>query len=144
MNRILGVLLLGVAAVAVSACVGEPLVCGQSPVPTERKLKFSTDANGCVVAVKKDDGSDGNNLEVCRGDTVKWKVKVDKTNGDKKKAVAFTGDSPFSWNDSSYQEDTIDGTVRPDAADKSYKYSVKTEGGPNNGCPLDPMIIVRP
>jgi hypothetical protein len=150
MNRILGVLSTCVAAALLSACAGmkpdKELVCGESPNPTVRKLKFSVDSNGCVVSVKKDDGADGNTLEVCRGDTIQWKVKVDGAkNGDKEKLVAFDKGttSPCAWKDSSYKADSIEGKVRTDADFTTYEYSVRTKDGPNNGCPLDPMIIVR-
>ena len=147
--RILDCIALAVATAGLSSCApmrsDEALVCGDAHEPVVRKLKFSVDANGCVTGVQKEDGSDGNNFEVCRGDTLNWKVKVAGSNGDRKKAIEFAGgDSPCAWRGSGYKSDKIGGKVRPDADYKSYKYSVSAEGGPGDGCPLDPMIIVRP
>jgi hypothetical protein len=138
--------LLGACA---SASSDEEFVCGSSRNPERHDLvfKIKTTADGCVEKVKKKNGTDGTSIDVCRGDSVRWKVKVDNDpNGGKEKSVAFdkSTDSPFEWKDSGYQSDRIEGKVSDQAQfDTPYEYSVRTKGGPDDGCPLDPMIIVR-
>ena len=130
-----------VAALA-TAC-GAPnsagaLTCGNES--HTHRLKFKLKANGCVDSVLKDDGTSGEEVTVCRGDAVEWKVKLFT----KEKSVAFDkGDgSPFAWSDSGFKGGKISGEVTSGAAAKSYGYSVRTKG-PDGGCPLDPVIIVR-
>lgn len=121
----------------------EPVPCDPPPKQPHKlkfKLKDTGAEKGCVEQVLQDDGTDGTEISVCRGDTVVWKVKLFKKN-----SVAFDkGDgSPFNWSDSGYEGGKISATVKVGAAAKSYRYSVRTKGGPAGGCPLDPMIIVR-
>jgi hypothetical protein len=142
------VLALCIAAVLLvayaNATVDAEVVCGSTH---ELRFKIKTTADGCVVKVKRKNGADGTSIDVCRGDSVRWKVKVDDdAHGDKEKSVAFdkTTDSPFAWKDSGYKSDWIEGTISDQAEiDVPYQYSVRTKGGPDDGCPLDPMIIVR-
>jgi hypothetical protein len=117
---------------------GGTLTCGQDP--HTHKLKFKLKADGCVESVLKDDGTDGSEVTVCRGDAVEWKVKLFT----KQKSVAFDkGDgSPFDWSDSGFKGGKITGNVTAGAEAKSYGYTVRTKG-PAGDCPLDPVIIVR-
>jgi hypothetical protein len=80
------VLLLLVATIA-TACAAsksdEPVTCDPNHPHTHR-LKFKLKADGCVDKVLKGDGTDGEEISVCRGDTVEWQVRSLK-----KKSVAF-------------------------------------------------------
>ncbi|HEX5651336.1 MAG TPA: hypothetical protein VFX69_16890 [Steroidobacteraceae bacterium] len=139
--RLVWVFLVAAIVTACAATDTDLVTCQNDQEKQTYKLKFKLNSDGCVEQVLKDDDTDGNTVTVDRCDTVEWKVKKDT----KKKSVAFeTADgSPFDWSDSGYKDGTIVGEVKADAAAKSYKYTVRTEG-PTDGCPLDPMIIVQP
>jgi hypothetical protein len=151
MGRIRSHLVLGVAVALVWGCAGpgtstapgggSSIQCGRT-----HELKFKIKQDGCVEKVNRKGGDDASTVNVCRNDVVKWKVKVDGPNGDKKKKVIFDKgtDSPFTWIDSGFRGDWIIGMVKSDAVlDKPYEYSVVTQFASGDGCPLDPMIIVR-
>jgi hypothetical protein len=148
MNRLVVLLVIGAMSAFLAGCVGtdsKRVECGKG-----KALAFKLKDNGCVRGIKdaNDNAKDRSTVYVCRGDEVTWRVKnPNHANGNKNKAVAFDkpNGSPFAWSDSGLQDREIKGTVREDADfDVEFAYTVRTEGGSNNGCPYDPMIIVKP
>ena len=118
--------------------------------PQEQTLRFKIKDNGCVDGITDFWGlKDKNDIEICRGGTVTWKVKKDwDTNGKLEKRIVFEAaeGSPLEWTDSGFQSDSIVGKVRDDAqtGPPGFKYTVKTELGTGDDCPFDPKIIVKP
>jgi hypothetical protein len=147
MFSIRSVLALGVAATLVSGCGGtavgpNKIDCQAPDREKEHKLEFKVKAEDCVDGVTKN-GQPADDLNVCRDDTVKWKVTG------KKKKVVFDKqpDSPFDWrdsDDSAPKPGEIEGKVRTNAVDKAYGYTVVTDLGGGQTCQLDPKIIVNP
>jgi hypothetical protein len=126
-------------ALALSLLAGQlasGLAAAACPNPGKtHELKFKVKDDGCVEKVKKDDGSNGDEVRVCETDVVKWKVTG------KGKSIVFDGASPFDWTDSGFKDKEIEGTVKTGTANNEYKYSVKVDG---LQCVLDPKIIVDP
>ncbi len=78
-------------------------------------------------------GRNADTLNVCRGDTIEWKLSG------KKFYIDFPRTTPFSANKKNSENNKVSWTVSADAArGDSYKYDVGIVGG---GV-LDPIIIV--
>jgi hypothetical protein len=141
-------LIAGSLAALLAGCAGTgetALTCR----PQEQKLKFKLEDNGCVNGITDSSGADKNEIEICRGGTVTWKVKrYWESNGKLKKRIVFEAaeGSPMEWTDSGFESDSIVGKVRVDAPTglPGFKYTVKTERGAGDECPFDPKIIVKP
>ena len=117
--------------------------------PQEHKLSFKLKDDGCVRGISNRWGQSKDNIEICQGGTVTWKVKKPShRNGELKKSIVFEtpAGSPLEWKDSGFQDETIAGKVRDDAptGGDGFKYTVKTERGSGDVCAFDPMIIVKP
>ena len=116
------------SGVAAAAC--------PNPDPHELKFKVKDDkVDGCVVEVKKKDGTSGNEITVCENDTVQWKVTGNA------KMIAFVEKTPFKWAASGFEGNKIEGTVQPGTKNKTFKYSVYVK---DTVCVFDPKIIVEP
>jgi Na+-translocating ferredoxin:NAD+ oxidoreductase RnfG subunit len=104
--------------------------------PHELTFKVKDDkVDGCVVEVKKKDGTSGNEITVCENDTVQWKVKGNA------KMIVFVAETPFVWAASDFERDKIEGKVKPGTKGKEFKYSVYVK---DTVCVFDPKIIVEP
>lgn len=137
-HRLVCVLLISILSSACAIQKEALLDCSSVQDKQTHKLKFKVKGDECVEKVVKDDSCDcdAEALVVHRCDTVEWKVTG------KKKSVAFDKNdgTPFDWSDQS-SNSKIEGVVRADAElKKVYGYTVRTD----DGCPLDPMIIVQP
>ncbi len=73
------VLIATIAAGCAAPTPDQFVPCDPPPRQTH-KLKFKLKDTGtdkdCVAQVLKDDGTDGTQVSVCRGDIVQWKVKL--------------------------------------------------------------------
>lgn len=97
------------------------------------KLKIKVSDDKPTKVTKGFFGTNADTLNVCRGDTVEWKLSG------KKFYIDFPRTTPFSANKKSSENDKVSWTVSADAArGDSYKYDVGIVGG---GV-LDPIIIV--
>lgn len=97
------------------------------------KLKIKVDDNKPTKVTKGLFGADANTLNVCRGDTVEWKLTG------KSFYIDFPGTTPFSANKKNSENDKIAWTVSDQAnRGDSYKYDV----GIVDGGVLDPILIV--
>ena len=97
------------------------------------KLKIKVKNNTPTKVVKGIFGSNADTLNVCRGDTIEWKLN------DKKFFIEFSGETPFDEKKKNSSNGKVNTTVRSDAErGVSYKYDIGIDGG---GV-LDPRIIV--
>lgn len=101
--------------------------------PTKHKLKVQVD-NGKPKKVLKENGEDGDEIGVCLGDTVEWKLK----GSDKNFAVDFGDEAPFSGEKRKDSHDKkIEVKITSGEPDDSFKYSVWIGGEE-----LDPRIVI--
>lgn len=103
--------------------------------PETFKLKVKVKNNTPTEVVKGFFGWNADTLNVCRGDTIEWKLK------NKKFFIEFSGETPVDKKKSDSNNGKVTTTVRSDAEQGvSYKYDIGIDGG---GV-LDPVIIVDP
>ncbi len=97
------------------------------------KLKIKIKKNTPTKVVKGNNDQDADELHVCRGDTIEWKVQ------NKKFFITFPDRTPFDSHEKISKNGKII-TVVSDTAERgvSYKYDVGIEGGGT----LDPRVIV--
>ena len=106
--------------------------CDRSPETFKLKIKVKNDTPTEVV--KGLFGWNADTLNVCRGDTVEWKLN------NKKFFIEFPGKTPFDEKKKDSKNGKVTTTVRSDAErGVSYKYDIGIEGG---GI-LDPIIIIE-
>ncbi|MDH3490905.1 MAG: hypothetical protein OEM20_02745 [Gammaproteobacteria bacterium] len=111
--------------------VAQDTACDRSPETF--KLKIKVRDNTPTKVVKGLFGWNADTLNVCRGDTIEWKVN------DKEFFIEFPGDTPFDKKKKNSSNGKVTTTVRSDAErGVSYKYDIGIDGG---GV-LDPIIIV--
>ncbi len=119
----------------VLASYGEVQAQGQDPCARAAKtfkLKIKVKNNKPTKVTKGVFGKNAGTLNVCRGDTIEWKL-----NG-KKFYIDFPRTTPFDTNKKE-NNNKISWTIRADATrGDSYKYDIGIVGG---GL-LDPIIIV--
>lgn len=97
------------------------------------KLKIKVRDDIPTAVVKGFFGKNADDLHVCRGDTIEWKLS------NKKFFVEFPDGSPLDSSKKKSKNGKIVTTVSPDAKrGVSYKYDVGIDGGGK----LDPMIII--
>lgn len=105
--------------------------CDRGPETFKLKIKVKSDTPTKVV--KGFWGQNANTVNVCRGDTIEWKLS------DKSFFIEFPGKTPFDENKKNSKNGKVTTTVSADAeGGVSYKYDVGIDGG---GV-LDPIIIV--
>lgn len=125
---VLAALLLGTTS---SSAVAQDTACDRDPETFKLKIKIKN--NTPTEVVKGFFGWNADTLNVCRGDTIEWKLT------DKKFFIEFPADTPFDEKKKNSSDGKITTTVRSDAErGVSYKYDIGIDGG---GV-LDPIIIV--
>lgn len=111
--------------------VAQDTSCDRDAKTFKLKIKVKNDTPTKVV--KGIFGSNADTLNVCRGDTIEWKLSK------KKFFIEFSGKTPFDEKKKNSRNGKVTSTVRSDAErGVSYKYDVGIDGG---GV-LDPIIII--
>lgn len=111
--------------------IAQDSVCDRSAETFKLKIKVKN--NKPTKVVKGIFGSNADTLNVCRGDTIEWKLNS------KKFFIEFPGKTPFDEKKKNSNNGKVITTVSSDAErGVSYKYDIGIEGG---GV-LDPIIII--
>ncbi len=122
-------LILGMAAFIASFAVAQDDPCNRESETFNVKIKVKNNIPTEVVRGARN----ADELHVCRGDTIEWKVQ------NKKFFITFPDRTPFDSHEKISKNGKII-TVVSDTAERgvSYKYDVGIEGGGT----LDPRVIV--